>query len=131
MTFLYSLHSHMRWLVAATVLLALIKLMITWLRGTPFGGGDRGLLAAAIGLIDLQVLLGLVLLFALDGTFPRYRLEHATTMLLATVAAHVTARWKRSDSTVRARNSYFALLIAALLIVVGVMRLSGGWMRGM
>lgn len=131
MEILYKAHSGMRWLVAAAVVIALIKLAVTWLRGGAFTGADRKLTAIAVGAIDLQVLLGLILLFFMDGQFPRFRIEHAVTMVLAAAAAHMTARWKKSEDTVRARNSYVALLVAALLIVVGVMRLPGGWMRGM
>jgi hypothetical protein len=132
MAFLFTLHSHMRWLVAGVLVIALVKLAATWMRGAQFGRADRALSSAAIGLIDLQMLLGIILLLFLDGTFPRERIEHAVTMILAVVAAHMSARWKRAEGNVRARNTYIALLVAALLIAVGVMRLSGGgWMRGM
>lgn len=131
MEILYTIHSHMRWLVAAMVVIALVKLAITWSRGGNFGGGDRGILSAAVGLIDLQMLLGIILLFGLDQGFPRYRIEHGATMILAVIAAHITAKWKRAEGPVRARNSFIALLIAALLIFVGVMRLPGGWTRGL
>jgi hypothetical protein len=131
MDFLLTVHSYTRWLVAALVLIALIKLAITWSRKTPFSGADRGLLSTAIGLIDLQVLMGIILLIGLGQGFPRYRIEHGVTMLVAAVAAHMTAKWKKLDGPTRARNSFIALLIATLLIFVGVMRLPGGWMRGM
>lgn len=126
MDLLLTIHSHTRWLVAAVILLAMIKLLITWLRRSEFGGADRGLLSAAIGLIDLQVLIGIALAIGLGG-FPRPRMEHITTMLLAAVAAHMTARFKRAEGTTRARNSFLLLLLAALLIAVGVIRLRGSW----
>jgi hypothetical protein len=131
MELLYTIHSHTRWLIVAIVVLALVKLAITWSRGASFSGADRGLLSAAIGFIDLQMLMGVILLFGLDQGFPRYRIEHGVTMILAVAAAHFTAKWKKVEGPVRARNSFIALLIAAVLIFVGVMRLPGGWMRGM
>jgi hypothetical protein len=75
--------------------------------------------------------MGIILLIGLGQGFPRYRIEHGVTMLVAAVAAHMTAKWKKLDGPTRARNSFIALLIATLLIFVGVMRLPGGWMRGM
>lgn len=128
---IFTIHSHLRWLVVGVLLIALIKLLITWMRRSDFSGLDRGLLSAAIGMIDLQVVLGLVLMFGLDGGFPRPRVEHGFTMVLAAVCVHLTARWKRADSITRARNSYVLLLLAALLIFIAVMRLPGGWARGM
>ncbi|MBS1911189.1 MAG: hypothetical protein JST22_04325 [Bacteroidetes bacterium] len=127
MDVLLKIHSGTRWVVAGVIVLALIKLLSTWLRRSEFGGGDRGLLSAAVGLIDLQVLIGIVLAIGLGG-FPRPRMEHVVTMILAAVAAHSTARFKRADSTTRARNSFLLLLVAAVLIAVGVIRLRGGWM---
>lgn len=131
MGFLYTLHSHFRWLVVLMLVLALIKLGVTWARGGSFNGADRGLTAAAVGMIDLQVLLGIILLITLDVGMPRYQIEHGATMILAVVAAHITAKWKKEQGPGRARKTFIALLISALLIFVGVMRLPGGWSRGL
>lgn len=137
MDLIYTIHSHTRWVVAVVVLLAIIKLAITVMRKSEFGGGDRGLLSAAVGMIDLQALFGLILFVMVvkDGfnfANDRYRVEHAVTLILALVAAHMTAKWKKSPSALRARNSLIALLVAALLIFVGVMRLPGnGWTRSL
>lgn len=130
---LYAMHSYGRWLVVALLLITVVKLGLVWLRGASWGGADRGLLGATKGMIDLQMLLGLILLFGpLVTVETRYRMEHATTMLLAVVAAHMSAIWKRREGPLRARNTVLMLLVAALLIFVGVMRLpNGGWMRGL
>lgn len=128
MDFFYTLHQHMRWLVAIALLVAVVKLLVTWIRRSDFSALDRRLLSAAVGMIDLQVLFGLVVLFSVGGGFPRPRMEHAVTMVLAALAAHTTARWKKYDARIRARNSAIVLLIAILLVVVGVVRLKGGWM---
>lgn len=137
MELIYSIHSHTRWVVAVVVVLAIIKLAITVIRKADFSGSDRGFLSAAVGMIDLQMLFGLILIVMIfkDGFSmenDRYRIEHAVTMILAVVAAHITAKWKKSPGPLRARNSLIALLIAALLIFVGVMRLPGnGWVRSL
>jgi hypothetical protein len=129
---LYALHSYGRWLVVALVLISIVKLSLVWLRGASWGGADRGIFGATMGMIDLQMLLGLILLFSPLATVEtRYRMEHATTMLIAVVVAHLSAIWKRREGPLRARNTVIMLLLAALLIVAGVMRLPGGWMRGL
>ncbi len=127
---LYTIHSYLRWLVVLLVVLALIRLLITWLRKGEFGGADRGLLSAAVGSLDLQLLLGAILL--IGWGVDRFRMEHGATMLIAIIIAHMTARWKKLDGPIRARNSFLALLLAAVFIYVGVMRLPGnGWTRWM
>ena len=131
MSFLYTLHSHFRWVVVLMLVVTLVKLGMTWARGGSFSGADRGLTSATIGLIDLQALMGIILLIGLDVGMPRYQIEHGATMVLALVAAHMTAKWKKEQGPGRARKTFIALVIAAPLIFVGVMRLPGGWSRGL
>jgi hypothetical protein len=132
MNFLFVTHSHLRWLVLLVAIVAVVKFAIGWLRGGEFKGMDRGLVSATSGLIDLQATLGLILMIwtGLAGVgFPMFRIEHATTMIIAAVVAHLPARWKNAADTVRFRNTLFCILGALLLIYVGVMRLPGGWTR--
>jgi len=127
---LYTIHSYFRWLVVLLVLLALVRLLIIWLRKGEFGGADRGLLSAAVGSLDLQLLLGAIML--IGWGVDRFKMEHGVTMLIAVIIAHMTARWKKLDGPTRARKSFLALLLAAVFIFVGVMRLPGnGWTRWM
>jgi multisubunit Na+/H+ antiporter MnhB subunit len=82
--------------------------------------------------MDLQVTLGIILLVwsGLAGAgFPMFRIEHATTMIIAAVLGHLPARWKTAADSVRFRNTLFCILGALLLVYVGVMRLPGGWSR--
>ncbi len=132
MNILFVTHSHLRWLVLLVAVAAVVKFAIGWLRGGEFKGMDRGLAAAASGMIDLQATLGLILMIwtGLAGVgFPMFRIEHATTMIIAAVVAHLPARWKNAADKVRFRNTLFCILGALLLIYVGVMRLPGGWAR--
>ncbi len=128
MTFLLKLHGEFRWLVVLVGAIAAIKFAVGWLRGSEFKGMDRGLMAAFTGLLDLNLLMGLILLFGLGGGMISFRMEHAVTMFLAVVTAHLSAIWRRSgDSATRFRN-YLALIVVALaLVAVGVLRLRGGW----
>ena len=128
MTFLLKLHGGVRWLVVLIAVVAIVKFGLGWIRKSEFKGMDRGLMAAFTGLLDLNLLLGLVLLFGMGATVP-YRMEHAFTMILALVAAHLSAIWRRSDdSTRKFRNNLIVIAAASLLIVSGVLRLRGGWL---
>ncbi len=129
MSFLLTLHGELRWLVALAAVIAIVKFGLGWLRRAEFKGADRALMAAFTGLLDLNLLLGLILLFGLGGGFLSYRLEHLVTMLLAIVAAHASAAWRRSDDSVKKfRNNLIVIVVASILVVVGVIRLRGGWL---
>ncbi|MBI5822455.1 MAG: hypothetical protein HZB18_00350 [Chloroflexi bacterium] len=132
MNLLLVVHSYLRWLILLVAVIAAVKFAIGWLGGSAFKGMDRGLAAGFSGLLDLQVTLGLILMIWTGFTgagFPMFRIEHATTMIIAAVAAHLPARWKNAADKVRFRNTLFCVLGALLLIYAGVMRLPGGWSR--
>ncbi len=126
------IHSYLRWLIVVIAIAAIVKFALGWLRGGAFKGMDRGLASGFSGLIDLQVTLGLIFLFWTGFTgvgFPMIRIEHATTMIIAAVVAHLPARWKSAADKIRFRNTLFCILGALLLIYAGVMRLPGGWTK--
>lgn len=132
MNFLLVTHSYLRWLVLLVAVIAVVKFAIGWLRGGAFKGMDRGLASGFSGLMDLQVTLGLILMIwtGLAGVgFPMFRIEHAGTMIVAAVVAHLPARWKNAGDKIRFRNTLFCVLGALLLIFFGVMSLPGGWSR--
>jgi hypothetical protein len=129
---LLNLHSDVRWLVLSVALLAILKFGWGWWRGGAFTGFDRALTAAYSGLIDLQALLGIVFFFwsgyAGDG-FPRFRFEHGFAMLLALLAAHLPARWRKLEDRARFRRTLFAVLASVALILTGISTLPGGLSR--
>ncbi len=128
MDFVLTLHGEIRWLVALVGLIAIIKFAVGWLGKRPYTSLDRGLMSAFTILLDINLLLGLILLFALGGGFPRYRLEHALTMILAVVVAHLSIRWRNSDNEAEIfRNNLIVILIALVLIFIGVTMLRGAW----
>jgi hypothetical protein len=132
MVVLLAIHSYLRWLIVLVALVAVVKFALGWLQGGTFKGMDRGLASGFSGLLDLQVTLGIIfmVLTGLTGAgFPMFRIEHATTMIIAAVVAHLPARWKKATESVRFRNTLFCILGALLLVYVGVMRLPGGWTR--
>jgi hypothetical protein len=128
MEFLLKFHGEMRWLVALVGTIAAIKFAAGWLRRTEFKAVDRILMLVFTILLDINLLLGLTLLFSLPGGWVAFRLEHATTMILALVAAHSSAAWRRSDDPIRKfRNNFIVVVLALVLVAVGVLRLRGGW----
>src|SRR5512133_292033 len=131
MTALLTIHSIVRWLVTLVAIALIIRLVIGLIRKQPFDKSAIVLTAAFSGLMDTQMLLG-ILFLVLDGLgktgFPPYRWEHAVTMLLAVVAAHLPAMWKSREDSVRTRNTLIAVGASLLLIFIGVGPL-GGWVR--
>ncbi|HWQ34112.1 MAG TPA: hypothetical protein VNQ79_14775 [Blastocatellia bacterium] len=130
MATLLSLHSIIRWIVVIAALVAAVALALTWLGNKQNSRTDRVAMSVFTGLLDTQALIGIVLLAWMSsagGAFPRYRMEHAATMIIAVIVAHLSALWRRSVSVVRARNNLFLVIIVLLLIWAGVQRLPKGW----
>ena len=124
---LMTIHGEVRWLVAILAVVVIIKFAIGWLGRRNYTSLDRSLLMAYTILLDINVLLGLILLF-FNGGFSGPRLEHATTMLLAVIAGHMTAIWRRStDSPTKFRNQLLLVALSLLLVFFGVIRLRGGF----
>src|SRR5258708_35445707 len=101
MTIVLTVHSLVRWVITLVALALIVRLSVGLLKKQPFDPVAAGLTSAFAGLMDTQMLLG-VLFFLVSGFggtgFPTYRLEHAVTMLLAVIAAHLTRIWQKADS---------------------------------
>jgi hypothetical protein len=129
MSFLLTLHGEIRWLVALAGLAVIARSLLGWARGATFGTGDRVLMSGFTTLLDVNLLLGLILLFRLPGGFTANRLEHAVTMLAAVLTAHAWVAWKKSDDASRKfRNNLFVAVAVLALVALGVLRLRGGWL---
>ena len=116
-TVLFHAHSGLRYLVLLLAVLALLALL--WNR---YGGGAagfrRGALAAFNGALDLQVLLGLILLFV--RPFFGALAGHITMMVLALVSAHVlAARSRKAGDAGRSFALALAGVIVPLVLIVG------------
>jgi uncharacterized membrane protein YphA (DoxX/SURF4 family) len=133
MGLLLQAHSGIRWLVVLAAVIAIVVFLLNWLQKNPASQTDRKFMAIFVGLFDLQWLLGVILLlwvgFGGDG-FTRQRLEHAFTMTLALVLAHLSAKWKNAPAPTRARNYLFLTLGVLLLIIAGVAVFPTGWRIG-
>ena len=119
------IHSINRWLIVLIGTIAAIKFLIGWLRYSTYQPIDRGLMSAYTGLLDLQLLLGIILLIS-EGV-EQYRIEHTVTMIIAVLLAHLSRIWRDKPDPVRFRNSFFAIVLGLLLIFTGVSLLPKGW----
>ena len=131
-TILLYAHSGIRWLIVVAALVALVIFGYGWLAKKTFPKLGRILPAAYSGLLDTQVLLGLIYMVwtGVQGAgFPRFRLEHMTMMILAAVVAHLPSRWAKAKKTNLYRNIFLAILGSLVLIYLGVLVLPGGWAR--
>lgn len=128
--FVLTLHSLVRWVTVVVVLAALVKFAIGWWRRQRFERIDRILMASFTGLMDTQMLLGLIFLFGsafTGGGWPRQRLEHAGLMVVAVIVSHLPARWKQASDPIRFRNTLFAFLAALVIIFIAIAALPQGW----
>ena len=123
-------HSGLRWLLLAVMVITLIKLLMTWIGKKEFSKGDKGLTRATIGLLDVQLLLGLSLLlyFILNSVqLAPFHYEHVGTNLIAIVVAHIAGKGASKPGPLRARNAFLLFLLSAILIGTAITRLPQGW----
>lgn len=123
MLFLLTLHSIVRWLVILAAVAAIVKLVIGLVQKSDYDKMTRGLVSAFAGLMDTQLLLGL-LFFVWSGMagagFPRHRWEHLVLMTVAVVVAHLPSMWKKAEPQTRLRNTLVAVAGSLVLVIIGV-----------
>jgi hypothetical protein len=126
---LRTLHSFVRWVIVLVALVTAIKFAVGWLNKAKLAKNDRALMSAFTGLIDAQVLLGLILLVGQGLTtpigFPMNRIEHMITMIVAAVIAHTPMAWKKDETATALRNNLFVTIVVVVLILFGVASLGG------
>jgi uncharacterized membrane protein YphA (DoxX/SURF4 family) len=124
MQFVLALHSLVRWIIVLVALVAVVKFAMGWLQKANAQKIDRTLMSAFSGLIDLQWLLGFVLLL-MTGDFSMPRIEHTFTMIVAAVVAHLPMRWRNRADTNVLRNNLIIVVVVILLVVAGIASLPG------
>jgi hypothetical protein len=132
MELLLRIHSIVRWLVILLALIALFVNALIWSRRIPATQQRWLTMTSFVGLVDTQVLLGIILLFwyGIAGSgFPRYQIEHGVIMLVAAGVAHLNVRWRKSDDVTRARNNVLDIIAVLVIVFVGISRLPGGLSR--
>lgn len=115
---LFHAHSGLRYLVLLAGVLSLGYSLMAMLRSRPWDRPGRILLVSFVGLLDLQVLIGLVLVFA--RVFYPALWGHLVMMVLAAVVAHIAAaiNKRRPPET---RSHLVAVLgsAGALILIIG------------
>jgi hypothetical protein len=124
-----AMHSIWRWVVVVVGVIALVKLALGLIQKRPFTGLDRTLSMLFSTSVDIQVVLG-ILVIVTSGFFTRERGEHIVMMVLALIAVHLPARWRAAPDQVRFRNTLIAFVVALVFIFIGVALLNNGaWAR--
>ena len=131
MDFIVGLHSLVRWLVVVAAVIAIIRYAIDLVGKSPDAELGRKLMMAYTILLDVNVLLGIILLVGRAigvGQILPIWIEHAVTNLIAVVIAHIFAARakKQADAKRTAAWRLAGVLISIALIVMGVARI-GGW----
>jgi hypothetical protein len=126
-------HGLVRWLVVIIAVIAAIRYALVMSGRAQSSGMDRGLMSGYTGLLDLNVLLGLIIIVGLSistGQVLMVWIEHAVTNVIGVVVAHFFAQRARKieDAKLKARTNLLGVVISLLIIVVGV-ALIGGWAR--
>jgi hypothetical protein len=126
-------HSLVRWLVVIIAVIAVIRYALVMSGRMQSSGMDRGLMSGYTGLLDLNVLLGLIIIVGLSistGQVLLVWIEHAVTNIIGVVVAHFFAQRakKIEDAKLKARANLLGVVISIAIIVVGV-ALIGGWAR--
>jgi hypothetical protein len=114
-------HSGFRYLVLFLLAAAIIDAAYRVASGKPFAKPGRILQKALVGIADLQLLLGLGLLF--QGFRHRLAYEHMGAMILAITALHTASVMGRKNESAAAKIWLGGCLIAAALVIGGILRL--------
>ena len=130
-----ALHSWLRWVVLIVGLVALVRGVAGWAAGRPWSRGDNAVSAAFVGVLDLQLLIGLLLYAwlspitwtafsdmggAMRNSMLRFwAVEHLFGMLIAIAVAHVgRARLRRAPVDARRHRTVAVSVGIALLIML-------------
>ena len=118
MTALLYAHSGTRYLILLAGLLTIVYGLYGWATRRPYDKGIKTLGAAFSGLLDLQILMGLLMI--VTGTFHPALIGHVMVMVFAAVAAHLpVAVMKRRPPEQRTFAPHAAWAIVALALIWG------------
>jgi hypothetical protein len=118
---LFHAHSGLRYLVLLAGGLSLLYSLVAVLRGTGWDRPGRILLASFVGVMDLQVILGLILVFV--RVFYPALWGHLTMMILAAVVGHVALAVNKRRPPERQSHALAVVGsgLALVLIVGGIL----------
>ena len=117
-TILFEAHSGVRYLVLLAGVAAFLYTLVAAVRSRPWDRTGRILMAVFTGVLDLQLLLGLVLVFLWQ--FYGALIGHITMMLLAAAVAHIGSVVNKRRPVERRSHMTAALASAgALVLIIG------------
>lgn len=134
MNTVFHMHSGLRWLILLLIVLVTLKSILGWLSGGNYSKFDKIIGSITIGLLDVQLLLGLVLYFFYsaftkeltfnvinaEGRF--WAVDHLLLMLFAVLAAHIgkMIATKSPDASVKFRFQAIFFSISLILMIFGI-----------
>lgn len=118
---IFQAHSGIRYLVLLFGVLALGYALFGMITGRDYDRGMRILASSFAGVLHLQILLGLVLIFV-QGFFPQL-MGHITMMIFAAIVAQVTSSvMKRRGPEEKSYGPHaVGVGVALVLVVLGIM----------
>ncbi|NPV76702.1 MAG: hypothetical protein HPY59_10060 [Anaerolineae bacterium] len=133
-TLILTLHNVTRWLVLFFGLIAVVRAFSGWLGKREWTKFDRQAGMMFAGMIDLQLLLGLILYFIYtpftkvmfanfsgamrDGVTRFFAIEHLLAMLVALVLAHIGASSVKKAAVAVSRHKRAAIWFTATLLLI-------------
>ena len=125
------LHSWNRWLVVAAALIILVYFARGWLTAQPWTKRAQTLLTIFSSLVDLQWVLGLILLLSygsVTGFGVRHYWEHLTMQTIAVIVAHLHVLWRKQtlEDKTRYKRGFLLVIGVLVLIFAGIMSLPAG-----
>jgi uncharacterized membrane protein len=132
-----TIHSLFRWVVLLTALFAIFRFASGWLSKRQYTGADDGARKFFTISLDIQFLLGLILMFVspiIASLFADFKggmanseirffgMEHTLLMLVAVVLGHIGGAMakKPTDDATRFRKGTIFFVLSLVLILVGI-----------
>ncbi|MEZ5172145.1 MAG: hypothetical protein R2850_01190 [Bacteroidia bacterium] len=103
---LLMIHNLLRWLIIPVMLFVLYRSYSGWFGNTAYGKADKATGGALVGLAHLQLLLGLIIYFAVSPWFDMLKADFGAVM-------------KDSVSRLRAIEHPLTMIIAVMFIQLG------------
>jgi len=119
MAMLFYAHSGLRYLVLLAAAAALAYFLAGWIRGTDFDKPARILTAVYVGLLDLQVPLGILLWLMIPSYGALY--GHMVMMLAAATTGHVASVINRRRERPCWGIAFGGVALSLLLVIGGIM----------
>ncbi len=129
-TTVFYIHSGVRWLIVGVALVSIVWYALVAARRASNERVDRILMMVFTIAIDIQALLGIIHLLEMlgvPGAVGWEQIAHLVIMFGAIALAHmVSARWKKAEAPLRARNYLLGLIGTLVLVFIAVTLLPGG-----